>query len=154
MQDSKIHKGELFGISNLFRDLSKTVFTSDIIEKHDERIIGIHRSSSGSGSKPIVRIEEADFEDISNSSREELEDDIEDSAATEVMSDSGDEIENSESQYDHLLKDAGKQLGLSSTNLSICMLSVIKLLWHLQSNPVSDRALMIGLLFQDSLQNL
>ena len=39
MQDSKDNKGELFGISNLFRDLSEEAFTSEIIEEHDKRIL-------------------------------------------------------------------------------------------------------------------
>ena len=39
MQDSKDNKGELFGISNLFRDLSEEAFTSEIIEEHDKRIM-------------------------------------------------------------------------------------------------------------------
>ncbi|KAG0630503.1 hypothetical protein M758_1G182900 [Ceratodon purpureus] len=133
VQDSKIHKGELFGISNLFRDLSDSVFTSDIIENHDERVTGIHRPSSeynplskstqqeltnerAMSSKQIVRIEEAEGGDISGSenihgSRGELEDDIEDSefsAQSEEQSTSIDEIENnSQSQDEHLLEDAG-----------------------------------------------
>eukprot|EP00850_Spirogloea_muscicola_P018883 SM000178S03448 [mRNA] locus=s178:15812:21737:- [translate_table: standard] len=37
VQDSKVHKGELFGVGNLFRDLSDEVFTADIIEKHEAR---------------------------------------------------------------------------------------------------------------------
>ena len=39
MQNSKDNKGELFGISNLFRDLSEEAFTSEIIEEHDKRIL-------------------------------------------------------------------------------------------------------------------
>lgn len=128
----------MFGISNLFRDLLETVFTSDIIEKHDERMTGIHSTSSefkslssntqaaltdekAMSSKHIVRLEESEGEDISSldksgthGSRGELEDDIEDSessALSEVQSTSIDEIENnSESQYEHLLKDSGKEL--------------------------------------------
>lgn len=133
VQDSKIHKGELFGISNLFRDLLETVFTSDIIEKHDERMTGIHRPSpeynllgkstqpeltdeQAMSSKHSVRLEEAEEGDISgldytHGSRGELEDDIEDSessAQSEVQSTNIDEIENdSQCQYEHMLKDAG-----------------------------------------------
>ncbi|CAK9216039.1 unnamed protein product [Sphagnum troendelagicum] len=44
VQDSKDYKGELFGISNLFRDLSD--FTSDIIGKHDERLISIQQTTT------------------------------------------------------------------------------------------------------------
>lgn len=36
MQDCKEFQGELFGISNLFRDLSDKLFTSEIIELHKE----------------------------------------------------------------------------------------------------------------------
>lgn len=35
MQDCKEFQGELFGISNLFRDLSDKLFTSEIIHVHD-----------------------------------------------------------------------------------------------------------------------
>ncbi|KAH9310964.1 hypothetical protein KI387_025999 [Taxus chinensis] len=38
VQDSKEYKGELFGISNLFRDLSDELFTSDIVEQHEKRL--------------------------------------------------------------------------------------------------------------------
>jgi len=106
----------------------ETVFTSDIIEKHDERMTGTHRTSSefnslNNSAQPEVidekamsskRIEEAEVDCFSGSddtlgSRGELEDDIEDSESSEVQS--IDEIENnSESQYEHMLKDAGKQL--------------------------------------------
>ncbi|CAK9218070.1 unnamed protein product [Sphagnum troendelagicum] len=44
VQDSKDYKGELFGISNLFRDLSD--FTSDIIGKHDERLMSIQQTTT------------------------------------------------------------------------------------------------------------
>ncbi|CAM8958840.1 unnamed protein product [Rhodiola kirilowii] len=37
VQDSKEFQGELFGISNLFRDLSGKLFTSDIIELHEQK---------------------------------------------------------------------------------------------------------------------
>lgn len=36
MQDCKEFQGELFGISNLFRDLSDKLFTSEIVELHKE----------------------------------------------------------------------------------------------------------------------
>lgn len=36
VQDNKQFQGELFGIGNLFRDLSDKLFTSDIIELHDK----------------------------------------------------------------------------------------------------------------------
>ena len=48
MQDSKDNKGELFGIGNLFRDLSEEAFTSEIIEEHDKRIL----KYGGSGNRP------------------------------------------------------------------------------------------------------
>ncbi|KAK4486941.1 hypothetical protein RD792_006256 [Penstemon davidsonii] len=37
VQDSKEFQGELFGISNLFRDLSDKLFTSEIVELHEEQ---------------------------------------------------------------------------------------------------------------------
>ncbi|KAF8413862.1 hypothetical protein HHK36_001856 [Tetracentron sinense] len=37
VQDSKEFQGELFGISNLFRDLSDKLFTSEIIKLHEKR---------------------------------------------------------------------------------------------------------------------
>ncbi|XP_024988466.1 switch 2 isoform X2 [Cynara cardunculus var. scolymus] len=37
VQDCKEFQGELFGISNLFRDLSDKLFTSEIIEPHDKQ---------------------------------------------------------------------------------------------------------------------
>ena len=136
LQDSKLHKGELFGIANLFRDLLETVFTSDIIEKHDERTTGIHHPNSECipssksnrpeltdeqdlSSKHIVHVEEAEGGDISglynsHGSGGGLEDDIEDSddyAQSEEQSTSIDEIENnSQSQYENMLKDAGMLL--------------------------------------------
>lgn len=36
-QDSKEFQGELFGISNLFSDLSDKLFTSEIIEMHEDK---------------------------------------------------------------------------------------------------------------------
>lgn len=36
LQDCKEFQGELFGISNLFRDLSDKLFTGEIIELHEE----------------------------------------------------------------------------------------------------------------------
>ncbi|KAH7372953.1 hypothetical protein KP509_17G031100 [Ceratopteris richardii] len=45
VQDSKDHKGELFGISNLFKDLSEEAFTSEIIEKHDKRALNFRIKS-------------------------------------------------------------------------------------------------------------
>lgn len=37
IQDCKEFQGELFGISNLFRDLSDKLFTSEIIHSHDKQ---------------------------------------------------------------------------------------------------------------------
>ena len=37
LQDCKEFKGELFGICNLFRDLSDKLFTSEIIELHGKQ---------------------------------------------------------------------------------------------------------------------
>lgn len=37
-QDCKEFQGELFGISNLFRDLSDKLFTSEIIETHEKQV--------------------------------------------------------------------------------------------------------------------
>lgn len=157
LQDSKLHKGELFGISNLFRDLLETIFTSEIIEKHDERTNGTQRPNPGynllskstqpeltdeqaMSSKYIVRLEEAEGGDISgldnaHGSRGELEDDIEDnetSAQSEVQSTSIDEIENdSQSQYDHMLKDAGKQLIPFGVSRVIWLMLGSRLTWKM-----------------------
>lgn len=37
LQDCKEFQGELFGICNLFRDLSDKLFTSEIIEMHEKK---------------------------------------------------------------------------------------------------------------------
>lgn len=37
LQDCKQFQGELFGICNLFRDLSDKLFTSEIIELHEKQ---------------------------------------------------------------------------------------------------------------------
>lgn len=111
VQDSKLYKGELFGISNLFRDLLETVFTSEIIENHEERLTGIHRTSSEQCAKQGLLGEHA------VSSKLEIEDDIENSELSALSQEQDgieDEIESpndtqscSESQYEHILKDAG-----------------------------------------------
>lgn len=55
IQDCKEFQGELFGISNLFRDLSEKLFTSEIIHSHDkqgtqhERVSGEKQSLSDFG---------------------------------------------------------------------------------------------------------
>ncbi|XP_024522854.1 switch 2 [Selaginella moellendorffii] len=55
VQDSKGDKGELFGLSNLFRDLQDKVFTSDIIEQHEERLMKIQVESYDSDSDEPCR---------------------------------------------------------------------------------------------------
>ncbi|KAJ9562932.1 hypothetical protein OSB04_008092 [Centaurea solstitialis] len=47
VQDCKEFQGELFGISNLFRDLSDKLFTSEIIESHDNKQGAEHQVVSG-----------------------------------------------------------------------------------------------------------
>lgn len=122
-QDSKLYKGELFGISNLFRDLLETVFTSEIIENHEERLTGIHRTSSEQCAKQGLLGEHA------VSSKLEIEDDIENSELSALSQEQDgieDEIESpndtqscSESQYEHILKDAGKYLTSSAQRIII-----------------------------------
>ena len=41
-QDCKEYQGELFGICNLFRDLSDKLFTSEIIELHEKGLENEH----------------------------------------------------------------------------------------------------------------
>ncbi|KAJ7558773.1 hypothetical protein O6H91_04G055200 [Diphasiastrum complanatum] len=53
VQDSRVNKGELFGIGNLFRDLSDQVFTSDLINSHEERLRKAAKSSIGSVSRQM-----------------------------------------------------------------------------------------------------
>jgi hypothetical protein len=45
-QDCKEFQGELFGISNLFRDLSDKLFTSDIVELHRDSNIDENKKRS------------------------------------------------------------------------------------------------------------
>ncbi|KAL3697794.1 hypothetical protein R1sor_011870 [Riccia sorocarpa] len=47
VQGSKEHKGELFGIENLLRDLSDEVFAETIIEDHDARLLRIEQGRDG-----------------------------------------------------------------------------------------------------------
>ena len=51
-QDDKKFQGELFGICNLFRDLSDKLFTSEIIEMHGEHEKG--KTSEATGIREIV----------------------------------------------------------------------------------------------------
>lgn len=46
MKDCKEFQGELFGISNLFRDLSNELFTSEIVESSQEHEKENHRNHS------------------------------------------------------------------------------------------------------------
>ncbi|CAN0896793.1 Switch 2 [Linum grandiflorum] len=48
VQDCKAFQGELFGICNLFRDLSDKLFTSEIIELHDKKKKDAEQSEIGS----------------------------------------------------------------------------------------------------------
>eukprot|EP00897_Mesotaenium_endlicherianum_P002953 jgi/Mesen1/2686/ME000167S01842 len=52
---SKQHQGELFGIGNLLKDLSHKVFTSDIIEGHEERLLTITRQVALPARPPLAR---------------------------------------------------------------------------------------------------
>eukprot|EP00850_Spirogloea_muscicola_P016449 SM000133S26815 [mRNA] locus=s133:247537:253406:- [translate_table: standard] len=61
VQDSKIHKGELFGVGNLFQDLSDEVFTADIIEKHEARrlrVVANQAQPAGGGHRRAARASE------------------------------------------------------------------------------------------------
>ncbi|KAF7822971.1 Switch 2 [Senna tora] len=58
VQDCKEFKGELFGICNLFRDLSDKLFTSEIIQLHEERK---ENGQITEQEKKIVSSEEADI---------------------------------------------------------------------------------------------
>jgi hypothetical protein len=51
-QDDKKFQGELFGICNLFRDLSDKLFTSEIIEMHGEH--EKDKTSEATGIREIV----------------------------------------------------------------------------------------------------
>lgn len=54
VQDSKEFKGELFGISNLFRDLSDKIFTSEIVELHEKRLQSFgHHDAAGNGQTTV-----------------------------------------------------------------------------------------------------
>ncbi|XP_057822858.2 switch 2 isoform X2 [Cryptomeria japonica] len=55
VQDSKEYKGELFGISNLFRDLSDKHFTSDIVEQHEKRLQGFEHHNHVAKGQLAVR---------------------------------------------------------------------------------------------------
>lgn len=51
-QDSKEFQGELFGICNLFRDLSDKLFTSEIIELHEKN----RKEDDGTHSKQDLNV--------------------------------------------------------------------------------------------------
>eukprot|EP00249_Psilotum_nudum_P023073 c28741_g1_i1 orf=351-3611(-) len=59
VQDSKENKGELFGISNLFRDLSSSGFINEIIESHEKRLLNLTQ-----GRGPIVGNEKHELENL------------------------------------------------------------------------------------------
>ncbi|TMW93421.1 hypothetical protein EJD97_011720 [Solanum chilense] len=80
VQDSKEFQGELFGICNLFRDLSDKLFTSNIIELHEKN----RKKDDGTHSKedlnvrgmyfvPEKEITTASFEGAESSKRKEEE---------------------------------------------------------------------------------
>lgn len=136
MQDSKFHKGELFGISNLFKDLLEKVFTSDIIENYDERVAIINQKGTISKTSKCKILEErtvghsgelwgGNIHDLveQNGPRgpivptpaDSIENDSETSATQEWRSDSDAEsfdeiLSDSEEQYKNLLKDSGNNL--------------------------------------------
>lgn len=133
VQDSKFHKGELFGISNLFKDLLEKVFTSEIIENYDERVAIINQKGTIPNTSKLKILEEqtvghpeelwgGNIHDLveQNGPRgqivptpaDSIENDSETSATQEWRSESDaedfDEIRSdSEEQYKNLLKDSG-----------------------------------------------
>jgi hypothetical protein len=76
LQDCKEFKGELFGICNLFRDLSDKLFTSEIIEMHEtsktddglkteqQKKINISEETSLSDTEPETSKPDIEFEDL------------------------------------------------------------------------------------------
>ncbi|KAK2434708.1 chromatin remodeling [Trifolium repens] len=76
VQDCKEFKGELFGICNLFRDLSDKLFTSEIIEMHEtsktddglkteqQKKINISEETSLSDTEPETSKPDIEFEDL------------------------------------------------------------------------------------------
>lgn len=133
VQDSKFHKGELFGISNLFKDLLEKVFTSEIIESYDERVAIINQKGTIPNTSKLKILEEqtvghpeelwgGNTHDLveQNGPRgqivptpaDSIKNDSETSATQEWRSESDaedfDEIRSdSEEQYKNLLKDSG-----------------------------------------------
>ncbi|KAJ3678039.1 hypothetical protein LUZ60_001842 [Juncus effusus] len=63
VQDNKKFQGELFGISNLFRDLSDKLFTSEIIEMHEDQ-----------GKQINNLIDETQFNNACDNHKEKFED--------------------------------------------------------------------------------
>ncbi|KAG6554606.1 hypothetical protein Mapa_003624 [Marchantia paleacea] len=61
VQGSKEHKGELFGIDNLLRDISNEAFAEGIIEDHEERLFRIQQE------KEVVHAETDGLEDRESS---------------------------------------------------------------------------------------
>ncbi|XP_062105982.1 switch 2 [Humulus lupulus] len=83
VQDCKEFQGELFGICNLFRDLSNKLFTSEIIELHDKEREDYHSHSrkqeltnssetSGPMSSSYVTIKKTSKKALSNPALEDL----------------------------------------------------------------------------------
>lgn len=66
-QDSKEFQGELFGICNLFRDLSDKLFTSEIIELHEQqgKERGEHSKSELESGTTFFRYREDNESDMS-----------------------------------------------------------------------------------------
>ncbi|CAA7035167.1 unnamed protein product [Microthlaspi erraticum] len=74
VQDCKEFQGELFGISNLFRDLSDKLFTSEIVESHKD--INISQTQKKSSLLETVVSEDEEEEEALCSSKPETEEPI------------------------------------------------------------------------------
>lgn len=130
VQDSKFHKGELFGISNLFKDLLEKVFTSEIIENYDERVTIINQKGTIPNTSKLKILEEQSVghpeglwggnlveqdgprRQVGSTTSDSIENDSETSRTQEWSSgrdaEDFDEIRSdSEEQYKNLLKDSG-----------------------------------------------
>ncbi|BFI27867.1 DNA excision repair protein ERCC-6-like 2 [Marchantia polymorpha subsp. ruderalis] len=69
VQGSKEHKGELFGIDNLLRDLSDEVFAEGIIEDHEERLLRVQHENAVQVKEigEVVHAETDGVEDVESS---------------------------------------------------------------------------------------
>lgn len=73
-QDCKEFQGELFGISNLFRDLSDKLFTSEIVESHKD--INISQKKSSLLETGVSEDDEEEEEEALCSSKPETEEPV------------------------------------------------------------------------------